>query len=158
MSKMGMQSPWVAYGKLVRELFEEPDPDVTVEFDDDPPALRIYVRGADKAESMAEVLPREVTFGGAGMPVEVVPANDVELTMADHMRRAFAGNPVLAGVVERPIVPGGPALTYALFAPEAAQVACDNAGSPYGLRTATYEEIAREVLAAEGVLISSEML
>ena len=158
MSKMGMQSPWVAYGKLVRELFEKHDPDVTVEFDNEAPALRLYVRGADKAKSMAQVLPCEMTFGGVSMPVEVVPANDVELTMADHMRRAFAGNPVLAGVEERPIVPGGPSLTYALFAPEAVQVACDNAGSPYGLRTATYEEVAREVLAAEGVLISSALL
>ena len=153
-----MQSPWVVYEKAARAVLEDKDPDVTIEYDNSVPVLKLYVRGADKADSMSHVMPCEVTYGGVTMPVEVIPDNDGELTMADHLRRAFAGNPVLSDIVECPVVPGGPSMTYALFEPAVVQIEVDNAGSPYGVRTATYEELAKEVLAGEGVLIASELV
>ena len=157
MSKVEMQSPWVVFARACEVLFEC-DPDVTVELDNDGPTLTIRVNGDDKAESLSQVLPDVAHFGYVEMPIEVVPSNEDTLTTADHVRRAFAGNPALVGVEECPIVPGGPSLTYALFAPEVVQFACDNAGSPYGVRTATYEEIAKEVLDVDGILVTSELL
>ena len=157
MSKVEIQSPWVVYAKACEALFEY-DPDVTVELDNDAPLLTLRVNGDDKAESLSQVLPDVVHFGNVDMPIEVVPSNEDTLTVADHVRRAFAGNPALVGVEDCPVVPGGPSLTYALFEPEVVQFACDNAGSPYGVRTATYEEIAKEVLDVEGVLVTSELL
>lgn len=147
----------VVWAKKLEELFAL-DPDVEVVYEHDTPIVTVYVRGEDKAESISEILPDEVTFASGSMPVEVIPANADELTPADHLRRAFAGNPALVDVVESPVVPKGPSMTYALFAPEVAQLECDNAGSPYGLLTTTYEALAKDVLDVDGILIASEVL
>lgn len=154
--EMTMQEPRVVWAKKLMELFAL-DPDVEVVYEHDTPVVTVYVRGEDKAESISEILPDEVTFSDGTMPVEVIPANSDELTPAEHLRRAFAGNPALVDVVESPVVPKGPALTYALFAPEVAQLECDNAGSPYGLLTTTYEALAKDVLAVDGVLLTSDI-
>ena len=156
MSELKMQSPWVVWAKKLGELFGN-DPDVTVAYKNDEPHVKVFVRGADKAESINEILPCEVTFGNVSMPIDVIPDNDSDMTIADHLRRAFAGNPALVDVIEGAVVPGGPSMTYALFAPAVVQVECDNAASPYGILTTTYEDVAREVLAADGVLISSDI-
>lgn len=162
MAEVGMQSPWVVYAKEVRALFEH-DPDVIVdeptELGDDGYNLEIRVHGNDKAESVAKVLPEDVEFGNVTLHVMVIPDNDGKLTMLDHMRRAFAGNPVLVDVMEVPVVPGGPTMAYALFAPEVVQIECDNAASPYGLVTTTYEGVAKDVLRVGlGIEIASDVM
>jgi hypothetical protein len=157
MAEVQMQSPWVVYAKKVRALFEF-DPDVRVELGDEDLVLRVFVHGDDKAESISAILPDEMTFGNVSIPIEVIPDNDVELTYIDHLRRAFAGNPALVDVVEVPVVPGGPSMAYALFAPEVVQIECDNAASPYGLLTTTYEDVARDVLSVDGVMVASEAM
>ena len=157
MAEVQMQSPWVVYAKKVDALFEC-DPDVRVELGDDDLVLRVFVHGDDKAESISAILPDEMTFGNVSMPIEVIPDNEAELTYIDHLRRAFAGNPALVDVVEVPVVPMGPSMSFALFAPECVQIECDNAASPYGLLTTTYEDVARDVLAVDGVMLTSEML
>ncbi len=161
MAEVGMQSPWVVYAKEVRVLFEH-DPDVIVgeptELGDGGYNLEIRVHGNDKAESVAKVLPEDVEFGNVALHVMVIPDNDGKLTMLDHIRRAFAGNPALVDVMEMPVVPGGPSMAYALFAPEVVQIECDNAASPYGLITTTYEGVAKDVLNVDGVMIASEAL
>lgn len=158
MAEVKMQSPWVVYGKKVAALFEC-DPDVSVMvIDDDRPILKVLVHGDDKAESISAILPDEMTFGNVTLEIEVIPDNEMELTYIDHLRRAFAGNPALVDVVEAPVVPGGPSMAYALFAPEVVQIECDNAASPYGILTTTYEDVAREVLNVDGVMVASELL
>ena len=152
-----MQSPWVVYAKKLDALFEC-DPDVKVELGDEDLVLRVFVHGDDKAESISAILPDEMTFGNVSIPIEVIPDNDCELTYIDHLRRAFAGNPALVDVVEAPVVPSGPSMCYALFAPEVVQIECDNAASPYGIVTTTYEDVAREVLSVDGVMVASELL
>lgn len=154
--KTDIQAPWVVWAKEVEALFEY-DPDVSVEWDGGTPQVTLRVCGADKAESVSEVMPDEVTFGNVSVPIEVVPDNEGELTPADHLRRAFAGNPALVDVVEAAPYRDMPPLAYALFAPECVQIECDNAASPYGVRTLTYEDIARDVLGIKGVLISSDL-
>ena len=157
MEKTGMQAPQVVWAKKLLALFEC-DPDVTVDYSNAECVTRVYVKGDDKAESISEILPCDMTFGNLSMPVEVIPANEEELTVADHLRRAFANNPALVDVIEHEPVPGGAPLTYALFAPAVTQVECDDASSPYGISTYTYEALARDVLGVGGVLISSELL
>jgi hypothetical protein len=103
------------------------------------------------------VLPERKEFGNVTLEIEVVPDNEDELTVADHLRRAFAGNLVLRDVVEYPVVPSGPSMAFALFAPEVVQIECDNAASPYGIVTTTYEGVAKDVLNVEGVMIASEI-
>jgi hypothetical protein len=162
MAEVGMQSPWVVYAKKVKALFEH-DPDVVVdeptELGDGDYNLEIRVHGNDKAESVAKVLPEDVEFGNVTLHVMVIPDNDGKLTMLDHMRRAFAGNPVLVDVMEVPVVPGGPTMAYALFAPEVVQIECDNAASPYGIVTTTYEGVAKDVLRVGlGIEIASDVM
>jgi len=161
MAEIQMQSPWVVYAKEVRALFEH-DLDVIVdeptELGDDGYNLEIRVHGNDKAESVAKVLPEDVEFGNVTLHVMVIPDNDGKLTMLDHLRRAFAGNPVLVDVMEVPVVPGGPTMAYALFAPEVVQIECDNAASPYGLVTTTYEDVAKDVLRVGGFMIASDVM
>ena len=162
MAEIQMQSPWVVYAKEVRALFEH-DPDVIVdeptELGDEGYNLEIRVHGNDKAESVAKVLPEDVEFGNVALHVMVIPDNDGKLTMLDHLRRAFAGNPVLVDVMEVPVVPGGPTMAYALFAPEVVQIECDNAASPYGIVTTTYEGVAKDVLRVGlGIEIASDVM
>jgi len=162
MAEVGMQSPWVVYAKEVRALFEH-DPDVIVDeptdLGDEGYNLKIRVHGNDKAESVAKVLPEDVEFGNVALHVMVIPDNDGKLTMLDHLRRAFAGNPVLVDVMEVPVVPGGPTMAYALFAPEVVQIECDNAASPYGIVTTTYEGVAKDVLRVGlGIEIASDVM
>ena len=162
MAETKMQAPWVVYTKFVKVLFEY-DPDVIVGDwehtpDNDVYKLEILVKGSDKAASIAEVLPEREEFGNVTLEIEVVPDNDDELTMADHLRRAFAGNPALVDVMEVPVVPGGPSMAFALFAPEVLQIECDNAASPYGIVTTTYEDVAKDVLDVDGVMIASDVM
>ena len=162
MAETKMQAPWVVYAKMVKALFEH-DPDVIVgeptELGDEGYKLEIRVHGNDKAESVARVLPEDVEFGNIALHIMVIPDNDGKLTMLDHLRRAFAGNPALVDVMEVPVVPGGPTMAYALFAPEVVQIECDNAASPYGLVTTTYEGVARDVLRVGlGIEIASDVM
>lgn len=150
-----MMSPWMEYAQKVRKLFG-PDPDVAIEMAEDERRLTVRVHGQDKAESISEVLPCEVTFGNVTLGIEVVPDNGSELTFADHLRRAFGGNLNLIDVME--VQPSAMTFgaTYALFLPEAVQYFNDSLQSPYGARTCTVEDIAREVLSLpEGVFVAS---
>ena len=162
MAETKMQSPWVVYAKEVRVLFEH-DPDVIVDEPVDTGEegaynLEVRVHGNDKAESIAKVLPEDMEFGNVTLSIMVIPDNDGKLTMLDHLRRAFAGNPVLRDVMEVPVVPGGPSMAFALFAPEVVQIECDNAASPYGLLTTTYEDVAKDVLRVGGFMIASDVM
>lgn len=151
-----MRAPWIVWARKLDALFARDD-DVTVVYENDGPIVKVYVRGADKAESMSELLPCEMTFDDVSVPVEVIPANDGELTVVDHLRRVFAGNPAFVDVITESIVPGGPSMTFALFAPAVVQIECDNIGSPWGLMTTTYENIAKDVLTADGVMLTSDL-
>jgi len=161
MAETKMQAPWVVYAKKVAKLFEY-DTDVIVSepielADEGAYNLEVRVSGDDKAESIAKVLPEDVEFGNVMLHIMVIPDNDCRLTMLDHLRRAFAGNPALVDVMEVPVVPGGPSMAFALFAPEVVQIECDNAASPYGIVTTTYEGVAKDVLNVDGVMIASEI-
>lgn len=161
MAEIQMQAPWVVYAKKVKALFEH-DNDVIVgeptELGDGGYNLEIRVHGDDKAESVAKVLPEDVEFGNVALHVMVIPDNDGKMTIIDHLRRAFAGNPALVDVMEVPVVPGGPSMAFALFAPEVVQIECDNAASPYGIVTTTYEGVAKDVLNVGGVMIASDVI
>lgn len=162
MAEVQMQAPWVVYAKKVKALFEY-DTDIIVDgpielADEGAYNLEIRVSGDDKAESVAKVLPEDVEFGNVMLHIMVIPDNDGKLTMLDHIRRAFAGNPALVDVMEVPVVPGGPSMAFALFAPEVVQIECDNAESPYGLLTTTYEDVAKDVLRVGGFMIASDVM
>ena len=152
-------APWSEYVQAAKSLFED-DPDVVV---DDATLLEsgdykvtVRVHGDDKAESISELLPTELTYGNVTLYIDVVPDNERELSIADHIRRAFAGNPLYLDVVEPATSLTTFGAVYALFMPECVQYYSDSLGSPYGATTCTVEEVARKVLSLpDGVFASS---
>lgn len=151
-----MLSPWQVYANATEALFEG-DPDVTVTLEDgDMPKLMIRVHGSDKAASIAELMPEELQFGNVTLAIAVIPDNDAELTVADHLRRAFAGNPLFLDVMEVPVSATEFGATYALFMPQCVQYFSDTLASPYGATTKAVEDVADEVLELpDGVFASS---
>lgn len=154
-----MMSPWDEYTQAARALFED-DPDVVVddavETESGDYKVVVRVHGDDKAESISELLPTELTYGNVTLYIEVIPDNERELTVADHLRRAFAGNPLFVDVVEPATSLTTFGATYALFMPDCVQYYSDNLGSPYGATTCTVEEVVRKVLSLpDGVFASS---
>lgn len=141
--------PWTIYAKRIEALFAA-DADVEFEFIGYEVTLR--VKGGDKAEAMERILPSEIPLGNVTLKVRVVPDNG-EPTEAETIRRAFAGNPILADVAEG----YGPAqdVSYAMFAPEVVQLREDDISKFDGLTTLTCEELAQSVLKVEEVRICS---
>jgi len=154
-----MMAPWDEYVQAAKALFED-DPDVVVDdaVKTESGDYRVVVRvhGDDKAESISELMPTELTYGNVTLYIDVVPDNARELTTADHIRRAFAGNPLYVDVIEPATSLTTFGATYALFMPECVQYYSDNLGSPYGATTMAVEEVARKVLSLpDGVFASS---
>ena len=157
-----MMSPWDEYVQAAKALFAD-DPDVVVDdaVETESGDYRVIVRvhGDDKAESISELMPTELTYGNVTLYVDVVPDNARELSIADHIRRAFAGNPLFVDVMELATSLTTFGATYALFMPECMQYYSDNLGSPYGATTMAVEEVARKVLSLpDGVFASSAEL
>ena len=154
-----MMSPWDEYVQAAKALFED-DPDVVVdnavETESGDYKVVVRVHGDDKAESISELLPTELTYGNVTLYVDVVPDNEAELTVADHIRRAFAGNPAFLDVREIAPTLTSVGAVYALSMPTCVQYFSDNLGSPYGATTMAVEEVARKVLSLpDGVFASS---
>jgi len=157
-----MMSPWDEYVQAAKALFAD-DPDVVVdnavETESGDYKVVVRVHGDDKAESISELMPTELTYGNVTLYVDVVPDNERELTTADHLRRAFAGNPLYIDVVEPTTSLTTFGATYALFMPECVQYYSDDLRSPYGATTCAVEEVARKVLSLpDGVFASSAEL
>lgn len=153
-----MMAPWMEYAEATKALFKG-DPDVTVEMDEGAYRMTVRVHGQDKADSISELLPTEMQFGNVTLAIEVIPDNESEPTVADHLRRAFAGNPLFYDVLEVPLTPTSFGATYALFMPECVQYFSDDLGSPFGATTIAAEQLARKVLRLpDGVFASSAEL
>ncbi len=154
-SQTKLSPPWVTWAREAMALFEH-DEEVTVELDEDAPSLAIRVTNAIKADALAQIVPTEMQFGNVTLGIAVIPANE-EATDEQVWRWAFDGNPALAGTDVEALPDGSPA-TFALFAPECAQWFADDLTNPLGLQTKTYEQIARDVLVAGSVRITSDVI
>ena len=147
-----MAPPWVTHARKLAALFEH-DEDVTVTYDDDPPTVRMWVRGGDKADALASSLLGEVRFGDVALSVIVIP-DDGYQSPTDVMRRAFAGNPVVADVSSEGAGPME-GRCHVQFEPVVAQFPDDNLQSPFLITSMLYEDIARDVMRADGVSFST---
>ena len=147
-------SPWMIYVNRVMTLFADDD-EVNIEYDDENVVLTLRVDNHNKADALFALMPSEKEFGNVTLKVNVVPCNNDERE-EDMYRRAFEGNPVLNAVAEG----YGPAgdVSYALFVPEIIQLKEDDISQFDGLTTLTYAELAKSVLDAGDVRISSAIL
>lgn len=143
--KVGLLSPWVVLAHQC-EAFFAGDPEVSCEYSDDGPTLTLRVENSTKADAIATLLGDSCDFGAVTLKIQVVPANADE-SQAALLRKALQGNPLLVDVEELPW-PGGMA-TYVEMMPEVLSWRADSLQSPWGLQSATAEDVARDLFHVE---------
>ena len=136
-----LSPPWITFMHEIVALFNQ-DPDIDIKCDEEEPRIKLYVKGAGKAEALTKLLPTDKEFGNVILKIEVIPANE-EDKPSDLIRRAFEGNPVLEQVVSVP----GPygTFNYALFKKEVVQFYNDQMDDVCGNKNTLYQEIAKDV-------------
>ena len=144
-SPLGLSAPWITAYREIVALFGE-DPDITIGTSEtsDGPTVTLRVKGDDKANAIAVLLPSEYVFGNVKLRVKIVPANDTP-SVADTLRVAFAGNPVLKEVrqAERGVYGS---VAYAIFRKEVVQFFNDELNDPSGNRSTLFADIADRLI------------
>lgn len=143
MEKLNLVSPWINFYHEVEALFRA-DPEVTVKYDDENSELELFVDNSKKAEALEYILPHEKVFGNVTVKIVVIPANKPISGIEEALGTAFNGNPAF-GYSESVQTPFGN-MNYAVFSPIVVQYYNDDMGDIDGKRTATAEQIAKEVL------------
>ena len=60
--KTKLSPPWVTLFNQIKALFEQ-DPEIKIEFINDPPTVKLYVENNEKAEALAALLPYQIDLG-----------------------------------------------------------------------------------------------
>lgn len=142
---VSLVSPWVDFFYKVSALFHE-DPDVAVIFNNEKYELVLLVKGADKAEAIQKLIGTERKLGDRIVKITVNTAKYADLTKADYIRKAFAGNPALVDVVVLdPKLPTIGGWTYSVFKAEVVQYRNDDISDLNLRRSCLYQDIAAEV-------------
>jgi len=147
MKKLKLSSPWMTYFHQVKAFFEQ-DRSVSVVFDDETPAIIVYVDDQEKADALSYLLPKEKKFGSLTLQVKVLPANDPNVvttdTIANIYRTAFKNNRAFNKLI---VIKGMTNdFIYVVFEKEVVQYWNDNLGDPHGLCSTLYEDLARAVI------------
>lgn len=148
---MKLATPWSTYFSEVEALFAK-DPQVGVEYVDNPLAVNIYVTDHEKAYALTKILPTEKKFGNVTMKVTVVPTNFNNEYTESLFRKAFKGNPAFKDVVT---VSGDFTFnaTYVVFAGDVVQFYNDELNDLNGMKTMLYQDVARDVFEDNGLAV-----
>ena len=151
-------SPWYTLYNEVKAMFAQ-DRDIRVIFDDETEVKRIklYVADNNKAAALDKLMKHEYNFGNVVVYVDIIPANTAaaetiidtdDFTTAELYEIAFADNPALVtvGVVHGIL---GFDMVYVIFKKEVVQYYNDDLSDAFGQRSTLYQEIAKELFAAE---------
>ena len=144
--KFGVSSPWVCEFRKYQVLFGQ-DQDIKLDFDNDEPAIKMYIIGQDKYEALSRILPTERQFGNVVLKIQLIPDNNLKLSTLDLFRKAFADNPIVTDYISIPKEITGSAndFNYLVFKKEVTQYHDDSLNDPHGNRSALYQDIANEV-------------
>lgn len=144
-NKVGLSSPWVTFGRKMEALFG-PDPEIKVEFDNEAPAVKLYVDNEEKADALSKLLPTEKTFGNVILNIIIIPANKNSVVdpKVAVFKTAFKGNPVLKDVVSVDAM-AFRSVTYAIFKNEVVQFFNDDLSDINGNCSTLYQTIARDI-------------
>ena len=149
-------SPWVNYYRQIEALFSE-DEDIKIVYDEDENEVKLYVRNAEKAAALTELLPVAKEFGNVKLLITVVPANNKFATRSWTIADAFAGNPIvnsintIHGIMSNDI-------TYVIFRKEVVQYYNDDLSDAHGVCSTLYEILAKEILGEmEGVYFCTDV-
>ena len=156
MADVKIFAPWVTFAKRVEGMFAK-DPDVDVKWNDDERVITLFVKGADKADALAQILPEQKAFGNVTVSIKVVPAND-ELSVGELYRRAFTGNEAVSFIwtCPGPIQDGA---VYVVFEPEIMQYFNDDLSDVNGNESILYEDVARRIFGKmDGVYFCTDIV
>ena len=110
-AKTKLSPPWVTLFNQIEALFDQ-DPEIDIEFINDPLTVKLYVENNEKAEALAALLPYQIDLGSTTLNINVIPSN-TGLPFVGHLtfnkesqymsstsvdllfQRAFKRNPIL---------------------------------------------------------------
>ena len=138
-----LSPPWITYYRELEQLFDG-DAEVTVKFDEDRKAIKLYVNNTDKADALTKLLKPYQEFGNVTVSIEVYPSNMEEKTPIELMEIAFKGNKSLSKIKSVTDVFGNK-INYVAFQVKVAQFYDDNLGDINGNKSMLYQDIAEDV-------------
>ena len=143
---LGVSSPWVCEFRKYQALFGQ-DKDIRLEFDNNTPAIKMYIIGQDKYEALSRLLPTERQFGNVVLKIQLIPDNNLKLSTLDLFRKAFADNPIVTDYISIPKEITGSAndFNYLVFKKEVVQYHNDSLNDPHGNCSTLYQNIAEEI-------------
>ena len=142
-----LSAPWVTYFRKLEALFGE-DPDIDVRLDEDKYIITLYVKGNDKADALNQLLPYKKEFGGVTVGINVVPANEDDLSKEDLFSIAFRGNPAFSYMTSIDGILSN-RFTYVVFKNKVVQFYNDNLGDVHGFCSTLYQDLAKEIFENE---------
>lgn len=145
MAKTRLAAPWTVLYRQVQALFRK-DGDVRVAYDEEGPAIRLYVDGSAKADALVRLLPESRTFGNVTVTIQVVPGNRRTESTGDLLTDAFSGNEALSFIHQGGGTAWTPTFRYVVFKAEVVQFYNDDLSDVHGLCSTLYADVARDVL------------
>lgn len=148
MARLKLASPWTTCFRQFKAFFQK-DPDIRVIFDEDTPAIKLYVENKDKADALAYLLPTSRQFGNVTLQITVIPANGASTNGGEYtndvdaLMGALKGNKAMTGF--QPVESAGFKAMYVLFAREVVSYFNDNLADLNGLTSTLYQNLAEEV-------------
>lgn len=154
-TRLKILPPWSIVIRKIEALFDgDPQIACNTDFTGSAPKIILACNNGDKVAALQKILPEEIPFGGVKLQVGVdgIPSNRAFANKKELFETAFAGNPAFAYAV-CPVDDGYNwfSMTYVVFKNCVVQVFADNLNDCHGLISTLYEEIAREILAGDGV-------
>lgn len=148
MTKLKLASPWATCFRQFKAFFQK-DPDVRIVFDEDTPAIKIYVENKTKAEALAYLIPTARQFGNVTLQITIIPANGAPINSVAYSGSrsaivdALKCNKAVVGL--QPIESTGFSALYVLFAREVVSYFNDNLADLNGLTSTLYQDLANEI-------------
>lgn len=154
-TRLKILPPWSIVIRKIEALFDgDPQIACNTDFTGSAPKIILACNNGDKVAALQKILPEEIPFGNTKLQIGVdgVPSNRAFVNKKELFETAFSGNPVFAYAV-CPADDGYNwfSMTYVVFKNCVVQVFADNLNDCHGIISTLYEDIAREILAGDGV-------
>lgn len=144
MGSVKLSSPWINFYREIQALFKD-DPDIKIDYNDEEKVIKLFVEGDEKADALMRLLPTEKSFGNVVIRIQVVPANDSDVSRVELFQKAFEGNPVLSYIKTVDPAPFVFGASYVVFKNKVVQYFNDDLSDVNGLRSTLYQDIAEDV-------------
>ena len=141
MGKLNLSAPWTDFYREIQALFKD-DPDIQLAYDEDNYVVKMFVEGEEKADALSKLMPSERAFGNVILRVQVIPANENEVSRVELFQKAFKGNTVFSYAKTTELTPMSFGASYVVFKNKVVQYFNDDLSDVNGLRSTLYQDIA----------------